>query len=71
MACLEKDPARRPQDAGALLAMIDAIAATGRTWTATTARHWWDTHLVELTASLASDPTPDATDPALAGSLAV
>lgn len=70
MACLEKDPNRRPQDAGELLALIDSLS-TRHTWTSTKARRWWETHLVELTTPLASDLTPDASSPALAGLNAV
>ncbi|MEO8256040.1 MAG: serine/threonine-protein kinase [Acidobacteriota bacterium] len=51
MACLEKDPRRRPKDAGELLSMIDRCRS-GRTWNQGTAKAWWEQHLVELTGPL-------------------
>jgi serine/threonine-protein kinase len=43
LACLEKDPARRPQSADELAA---ALRATGlaAAWTQERARAWWDEH---------------------------
>jgi eukaryotic-like serine/threonine-protein kinase len=51
MACLEKDPARRPQNAQQLLRMIDKAMAASR-WSNDAAKAWWEQHLVELTAPL-------------------
>ncbi|MEJ2274042.1 MAG: serine/threonine protein kinase [Woeseiaceae bacterium] len=40
MRCLEKDPARRPQNAAALTGMLEACDAAGE-WTQDDARAWW------------------------------
>jgi serine/threonine protein kinase len=52
LACLEKDPARRPQDAQQLLRML-AKMTTGASWDSERAQAWWEMHLPELTGSLA------------------
>jgi serine/threonine protein kinase len=57
LACLEKDPAKRPQDAAQLLRMVRACR-TAPTWDADAARHWWETHLLELTGSLTVTDAP-------------
>jgi serine/threonine-protein kinase len=44
MACLEKDPAKRPQSASDLAARLDAIQLA-TPWTQTRAQAWWRTHL--------------------------
>lgn len=43
MACLEKDPANRPQDADVLAEMLTACQI-GDFWTKKQARAWWDTN---------------------------
>ena len=43
LACLEKDPARRPQSADDLAARLREIP--GASWTDADARAWWGTHL--------------------------
>ncbi|HVJ21687.1 MAG TPA: serine/threonine-protein kinase [Polyangiaceae bacterium] len=43
MACLEKKPASRPQDARALRAKLERCAAAGG-WTGEHAAEWWSTH---------------------------
>jgi serine/threonine-protein kinase len=43
MACLEKDPARRPASARDLAALLEATGLPRR-WTPERAREWWDTH---------------------------
>jgi eukaryotic-like serine/threonine-protein kinase len=44
LACLEKDPARRPSSARELAQRLEATGlASG--WTAARAREWWETHL--------------------------
>lgn len=48
MACLEKDPARRPASAQELMRRIDHIARPGG-WTNDLAQAWWEQHLVDLT----------------------
>ena len=54
LACLEKEPSRRPQTIDELLRRLDRIAAP-RPWTNATARQWWERHLVDL-----SSPVPDS-----------
>src|SRR5688572_5015821 len=52
LACLQKDPARRPQNAGELFRMAyNCRAAEG--WNAEAAEAWWQLHLPELTGPLA------------------
>ena len=56
LACLEKDPRRRPQDAAAVLERLLRCQPRDR-WDHDSARAWWERHLVELTAPLADgDP---------------
>ena len=51
LACLEKDPARRPQNAGELFRMaIDCRACEG--WNGDAAEAWWRMHAPELTGPL-------------------
>ena len=47
LACLEKDPRRRPQDAGAVLEAL-LRCRSAETWTNAQAKAWWEKHLVEL-----------------------
>jgi serine/threonine-protein kinase len=51
MACLQKDPALRPQNAGELLGMAYDCHCT-ESWGQHEARHWWHTHLPNLTGAL-------------------
>jgi len=51
MACLEKDPDRRPQDAGELLRLLRAVR-TAKDWDNDRAQGWWEKHLLELTGPL-------------------
>jgi hypothetical protein len=45
--CLEKKPARRPQDAEALLGLLrDCRVAAS--WSRDRAKDWWLTHLAEM-----------------------
>jgi serine/threonine-protein kinase len=48
LRCLEKDPARRPQDAEALFQLACGCRA-GNGWTRDDARVWWERNLPELT----------------------
>ncbi len=43
MACLEKDPRRRPPSAEAVSTQLDAVALESA-WTVERAEHWWATH---------------------------
>jgi eukaryotic-like serine/threonine-protein kinase len=52
LACLEKNPQMRPQNASEVLRMIDEIG-TGRAWGPAAARAWWAEHLVDL-----AEPAP-------------
>jgi len=51
LACLEKDPARRPQDARQLLRMMRQCRSA-QTWDNDSAQRWWEMHLSELTTPL-------------------
>lgn len=51
MACLEKDPDDRPQDAQALFRMACGCMSC-ETWNGERARSWWETHLPDLTGPL-------------------
>ena len=51
MACLQKDPALRPQNAGELLGMAYDCHCT-ESWGQHEARHWWHAHLPNLTGAL-------------------
>jgi serine/threonine-protein kinase len=44
LACLEKDPARRPESAGRLAESLEACRLA-QPWTPERARRWWETHL--------------------------
>ena len=51
LACLEKDPDRRPQSAEELWQMW-LNCQSAETWSREVARHWWEIHLPELTQPL-------------------
>jgi serine/threonine-protein kinase len=66
MACLEKDPNKRPQDAERLFEMTCQCSTSGG-WNNAMARHWWETYLKELTVPLSLiDPGPEAVTHAIA-----
>ena len=48
LACLAKDPHRRPQDAAAVLELLSRCAVD-EPWNNADASAWWERHLVELT----------------------
>src|SRR5262245_3017753 len=54
MACLEKDPRKRPQNAQELLRLLRRCRSRG-TWDHEAARGWWETHLVEFSGPLTLD----------------
>jgi serine/threonine-protein kinase len=51
LACLEKDPDKRPQDADNLYRLAYGCKSCDR-WTSDTARTWWEQHLPEFTGPL-------------------
>ena len=51
LACLEKDPNKRPQDAEELFRIACGCKVCDG-WTSDLARIWWETHLPELTGPL-------------------
>jgi eukaryotic-like serine/threonine-protein kinase len=51
LACLEKDPDKRPQDAEQVLQMARRCR-TCITWDSDAAKNWWEKHLVDLTGPL-------------------
>ena len=57
LACLEKDPDKRPQDAEQVLQMARRCR-TCITWDSDAAKIWWEKHLVDLTGPLA-EPRAD------------
>jgi len=60
MACLEKDPDKRPQDAERLFEMA-CHCGSSEAWDNAMARHWWETNLMDLTGPLTlTDQRPEA-----------
>jgi tRNA A-37 threonylcarbamoyl transferase component Bud32 len=57
LACLEKDPDRRPQDAQELFQMAQRCGAAD-IWDNDAARRWWEMHLMELTGPLTLTEIP-------------
>jgi serine/threonine protein kinase len=57
LACLEKDPDRRPQDAQELFQMAQRCGAAD-IWDNEAARRWWEMHLMELTGPLTLTEIP-------------
>jgi serine/threonine-protein kinase len=49
LACLEKDPSKRPQTARELARLLAAVPLP-RQWDATRAERWWTTHVPDLSA---------------------
>jgi eukaryotic-like serine/threonine-protein kinase len=63
LACLEKDPNRRPQDARQLLLMARRCHSVDG-WNSDRARRWWKTHLPELTGPITvAAPRSENVDP--------
>jgi serine/threonine protein kinase len=64
LACLEKDPDKRPQSARELFELAQECKAC-ETWTQHSAKTWWETHLPELTGQLTlGAPGIDRSEPA-------
>jgi serine/threonine protein kinase len=60
LACLEKDPNKRPQDAEQLYRLAYGCHSCDR-WTSDAAKVWWERHLPEFTGPLTlTDPKTDA-----------
>jgi serine/threonine-protein kinase len=58
LACLEKDPRRRPRDAAAVLDLLKHCPSADA-WDNELARTWWERHLVDLTGPRdVPDPLP-------------
>jgi serine/threonine-protein kinase len=53
MACLQKDPNRRPRDAQELLHLVSA-PALACDWDHQSAQKWWEIHLPHLTSAVAA-----------------
>lgn len=59
LACLEKDPDQRPQDARQLFERACSCSRF-ETWNQAAARIWWETHLPEFTGPLSVSEQPNA-----------
>jgi serine/threonine-protein kinase len=57
MACLQKDPADRPQTAAELDAMLAGCSLDAE-WSSERAKEWWDLHILE--SELAADDYPSS-----------
>ncbi len=57
LACLEKDPAKRPADASQLYGMACGCQAA-QPWTSQAARTWWEYNLSDLTGPLTIGEAP-------------
>ena len=60
LACLEKEPAKRPQSADHLLRMIRQCRL-GESWDHERSKGWWQTHMPDLTGALKAADAPPAT----------
>jgi serine/threonine protein kinase len=64
LACLEKDPARRPRNADAVWELLPKTAGPA-SWSRAAAQQWWESHLTDLTQPLVL--AVPAASPATAG----
>jgi serine/threonine-protein kinase len=65
LACLEKDPNKRPQDAEELFRIACGCKGCDG-WNSDEARIWWETHLPELTGPLTlAEPKSEAVNRAV------
>jgi serine/threonine-protein kinase len=64
LACLQKDPNKRPQNAEVLFEMA-CRCHVGAHWSSATAKAWWDKHLPELTGPLSLGEVRVASKPSV------
>jgi len=63
LACLQKDPRHRPQDAGELYQMACQVRIRDE-WNSSEAKHWWRAHLPQLSGPLKiSESRRDTAEP--------
>ena len=60
LACLEKDPAKRPQSVEAVLDLMNRYRHRAA-WDNVAAKAWWDRHLVDLSGPKPASETPTIT----------
>jgi tRNA A-37 threonylcarbamoyl transferase component Bud32 len=60
LACLEKDPSLRPQNASEVLDALRELRS-GDTWNNDSARRWWELHLTDLTGPIQLRPETERT----------
>jgi serine/threonine-protein kinase len=65
LACLEKDPARRPQTAAELAARLAALETEVEPWTSARAETWWRDHAAAMAARPRARSGSTAQTPAL------
>ena len=65
LACLEKDPARRPQTAAELSARLTACESEVEPWTSSRAEAWWRDHAASIAARQKPGTVGRASIPAL------
>src|SRR5690606_19066141 len=56
MSCLDKEPVRRPADAGVLGSMLEECAVDVP-WSHARAKEWWQTHLPDLVSRPTAIPS--------------
>ena len=64
MACLQKDPADRPQTAAELDAMLAACTLEA-TWSSERAKKWWNLHIPESELAAGDDVSTEPAEPEL------
>ena len=62
LACLEKDPNMRPQNAEELFRMAESCHVC-ESWDQPSAKRWWETHLPDLTGPLSIDGSTAGVEP--------
>ena len=64
MACLQKEPANRPQSAGELNEMLAACSLES-TWSCEKAKEWWDLHILDSELATGDNTSMEAAEPEL------